>query len=306
MIESELISGTTAERAWLVDVVVVTFNSWSSASTELLSMLELASVIDTVRWIFVDNSSHGEDAQHLRREAGSTQNVLIAERPDNPGFAGGCNYGVMLGTSKWVFFLNPDITIDRGSLERIIEKVCTPLKEESIAVSQRTRGLDHAGIGVTRYHWFTDRPTISKTKLIGPSGGAGLYLRSTYMRLGGFFEPLFAWGEDADLAMRFHAEGATCSILDLQLPHQGQHSINQTRSSRSLKASLLTRNRLLVAERNLTISRLLFFVGAHVLIITSQSIRNLRRGTFLATWSGFFNGLKILTGFKSEWKYYGQ
>ena len=69
------------------------------------------------------------------------------------------------------------------------------------------------------------RATGGAGALRGPSGGAAAYRPSLFREFGGFYEAMFAWGEDADLALRLHMAGHTCLPLDLGLPHHGGHSV---------------------------------------------------------------------------------
>ncbi len=259
-------------------------------------MVALARSNELVSWVFVDNSPDGSDAAQLRLISDRAKNILIVERRDNPGFAAGSNYGFTLGDGDWVFFLNPDITLTDQDLKRIGAFIAGPPEADSIAVSQVTRGFAHAGVGSTFYGWFTDRPVGSGLALLGPSGGAGLYRRSAFEAYGGFFEPLFAWGEDADLALRMVQRGSKCVELDLRLQHQGQHSVSSSKRASSFKARLLTRNRLLVAGRNLSPWRAWRFAVVHMCVIVLMTPRNWRRGTVLATWHGYCDGIRSLAG----------
>jgi N-acetylglucosaminyl-diphospho-decaprenol L-rhamnosyltransferase len=287
------VTGESADSQYSLEVIVVTYFSWINASDELTQMVELANSRPRIRWIFLDNSSDGSDAAQLRMASGQTDNIRIVELRDNPGFAAGCNRGVSMSHADWVFCLNPDITITEQDLDRI-ESGIRQVEADSIAVSQVTRGLVHAGVGMTRYQWFTDRPLGSTMPLLGPSGGAGLYRRASFVALGGFFEALFAWGEDADLALRLTHAGSRCAELDLRLNHQGQHSVAGSKAARSFKARLLTRNRIWVAARNLPRWRVLMFVIVHACVIILLTPRNISRGTVKATWYGYRDGLQLL------------
>lgn len=287
-----------------LDIVVVTYNSWASVKSELLEMLAISRTISDVHWVFVDNSEAGEDAAALRANMQGTERVTIVESPTNVGFAAGCNLGVSKGCAEWVGFINPDIAITESDINDILKHLTTGKTADTIALGQVTRGFAHTGVGSTRYMWFTDRPTGSRMKLLGPSGGAGVYRRSVYTAHGGFYEPLFAWGEDADLAMRLTRAGIACDPLELGLIHQGQHSVSSGKASRSFKARLLTRNRFWVAQRNLPPLRLMAFIFVHAMIVALLSARNLRRGTVAASWLGYLDGLRIIFNVKEFGKQY--
>ena len=95
----------------LVDVVVVSYNSAGTLRAGVMPLTR----IDWLDVTVVDNASSD----------GSPDTVCDLElrmvvRADNGGFARGCNEGWRRGSAPFVLFLNPDATIDEGSLERLL------------------------------------------------------------------------------------------------------------------------------------------------------------------------------------------
>lgn len=276
-----------------LDIVVVMFNSWPTVSRELSQMLRISRSRSDIHWIFVDNSLDNGDSNQILERLQGDEHLTLHISNENTGFAAGSNKGASLGNAEWLFFLNPDISITESDLDIVINR----LKKEdadTIAVGQVTRGFAHTGIGVTRYMWFKDRPSHGRMQLLGPSGGAGVYRRGLFCSHGGFYESLFAWGEDADLAFRLQKSGATCMPLELRLLHQGQHSVSDGRKSRAFKARLLTRNRVVVASRNYSHPKTVCFMAIHMLVLIMRSVENLRRGTLGASFAGYFDGLSFV------------
>ena len=50
---------------------------------------------------------------------------------------------------------------------------------------------------------------------LGPTGGAALYSRAAFDRVGGFDERIFLYYEDVDLALRMRAQGAGCALAPM-------------------------------------------------------------------------------------------
>ena len=99
-----------AEYVALVDVVVVSYNS----REHLRAAVEPVSNDTNYHGIVVDNGSSD----------GSVDSVadlpLTIIRSENLGFAHGCNLGWRAGEAPFVLFLNPDATIDRNSVLRLV------------------------------------------------------------------------------------------------------------------------------------------------------------------------------------------
>jgi GT2 family glycosyltransferase len=113
----------------------------------------------------------------------------------------------------------------------------------------RTAGLAHAGIAVGPLLYFRDRPLDGRRPLVGPSGGAALVPMAAWRDGGGLWERFFAWGEDADLALRlWHAGWRTEVVPVASLHHAGGHSVADRQGQRR-KAGLLARNRVLLWAR---------------------------------------------------------
>jgi N-acetylglucosaminyl-diphospho-decaprenol L-rhamnosyltransferase len=289
--EPASLSPAPSDSSALLEVVVVTFNSWSVAEEELTHMCRLAGAVPRVHWTFVDNTPSAGDLAALQPLLGETVAVSLMAL-DNPGFAAACNRAVESTAASWVLLLNPDVLIGEGDLRAIVGALTDPdLNATTLALSMVTGGRRHAGIALAPYKWFVDAAYPTTRRLIGPSGGAAIYKRSVFLQHGGFWERLFAWGEDADLAWRLSKSGERCAVLDLRLRHQGGHSISRSLSGLRRKVHLLYRNRVLVARRNLSVSDYRRFIGFYLLTWTLLLPRNAARRCVMASWRGMIEGL---------------
>lgn len=288
----------------LAEIVVVTYHSCGSAAQEVDRFVQLASSGDPrLHWSFVDNSEDSSDAAYLESTLMATSHARVLRRADNPGFATACNEAAQTSAAEWVIFINPDIMLDDSCLETILEHLsATPSEISCVALSQQTGPLAHQGVSFNRAGWFMDRP-LQRSKaastgraclyraiggagrLLGPSGGAAAFRRETFLSMGGFYEPLFAWGEDADLALRLHLNSEPCAGLDLSLPHQGGHSVTAGRVSRR-RAQLLVSNRITIAARLYSIPQGLAFATFLGAVLIAKTPRMLRQGTLGAHWAG--------------------
>lgn len=281
----------------LADVIVVTYHSRGAATQELQRFVDLAGLVDPrVHWSFVDNSEDSSDADYLEASLAGTSHTRVLRRPDNPGFAAACNEAARTSEAQWVLFINPDILLDAAALEAMATELSeTPPEISCVAVSQQTGQLAHQGVAFNRAGWFMDRRVQQAGAdppkralvdrairgagvLMGPSGGAAAFRREAFLAAGGFYEPLFAWGEDAELALRLHLAGHTCAGLDLALPHQGGHSVTAGPVTRR-RAGLLVGNRITIAARLYSLPQTLAFAVFLTGVLIAKVPRMIRHGT---------------------------
>ena len=104
-----------------VDAVVVSYDSASTLDACLRALLlqpELASLR------VVDNGSRDDTVRRVEALAASDPRIVLIRRPDNPGFAAGCNAGARAGAlsepSPWLLFVNPDLELPAGALGRLL------------------------------------------------------------------------------------------------------------------------------------------------------------------------------------------
>lgn len=284
----------------LADVIVVTYHSRQAAARELLNFVDLARLGDPrASWSFVDNSEDSSDADFLESLLSQVPCTRVLRRPDNPGFAAACNDAARTSQARWVVYLNPDVWLDRQALGTVLDRLLEAAPDEAcLAITQQTGALAHQGVSYNRAGWFMDRPVRARTgrsgvrsriyrlvggagRLVGPSGGAAAFRREVFLGLGGFYEPLFAWGEDADLALRLHLRGHTCAPVDLSLPHQGGHSVTAGRVSRR-RARLLVGNRITIAARLYSPPQAVAFGLFLTVVLIGKAPRMVRQGTLTA------------------------
>jgi N-acetylglucosaminyl-diphospho-decaprenol L-rhamnosyltransferase len=260
-------------------VLVETLPTWVRSAADL-----------PVRFVFVDNAPDDGCAKVIADCLDQSTYVYLAD-PTNAGFAGGCNRAVEAASTSHVLLLNPDVWLLDDSLAQIQTAIAeTP--DAPIAVGLSARDGQYVGIDLHPISLFIDRPADAVRGPLGPSGGAAVFPTRTYIRFGGFFEYMFAWGEDADLAYRIYAAGVRTRPLDLALPHRGGHSVAGSTELLQLRAFLLARNRLLVAMR--TFSWPLLIIAAPIIAAAHGALaaRRIRQGLLRPFLRGVVRGLR--------------
>lgn len=293
----------------LAEVVVVLYRSLPAATTEIRCFLDLAARDARLRWTFVDNSEDQHDAVLLAPLLAGRANTRLVRRPDNPGFAAGCNL-VGLGTdASWLVLLNPDLLVTAEAFDVMVAAMLeADPSTAALAFSQQTGSLRHAGVAFSAVGWFMDRPVRDGSarspgarelayrisggagRLVGPSGGAAAYRANVFSALGGFHDDYFAWGEDADLALRLDLAGLRTACADVGLPHQGGHSVVGPGVQR--RARLLARNRVVLAARLYSVPQAAAFAAFFVAVLLAKVPLMLRDGTLAANLLGVVSGCR--------------
>jgi len=301
------------------EIVVVTYRSHEMAGVELRQFIDRAIENPNVQLTFMDNSEDSADTGFLSPLIAGVPNARVITRPDNLGFAAGCNLIGLHTAADWAVFINPDILLEREAFEGILAALRdADDREGAVAISQQTGSLRHQGVAFNRAGWFMDRPIVAKTPhhsgiretlfratggagaLLGPSGGAAAYRTSLFRQFGGFYEALFAWGEDADLALRLHLAGHRCLPLDLGLPHQGGHSVaNGTVTER--RAYLLSRNRIWVAARLYSWPQTIVFTVFLLAVLVAKTPVMVWKGTLGANLRGMASGFSSFRSIRTTY-----
>jgi GT2 family glycosyltransferase len=211
-------------------VVVVTHNSADVIGACLASLR---------RWL------PGAELVVVDNESTDATRAVVGDRAQlcaglgNVGFGSGVNLGVAHTARRWVLVLNPDATVVgvaglRGLLAR------EPFGLAGCAVERRGRfaSLVHEERGWTLdlfrwlVIWFLVPAEVPADRRIRPgarcpwvSGAALLVARDEFLRIGGFDEDFFLYGEDLDLSRRYRQAGLPVTGTDaVRVVHHAQGS----------------------------------------------------------------------------------
>jgi GT2 family glycosyltransferase len=156
-------------------------------------------------------------------DCGEPSGYPFAHACANRGFGAACNLGAGFGDDELILFLNPDVRVLPGTLD----KAETALKAQPRCAILGVRLFGNDGkTQPSRIRFIRTRHFILRTKLAGyydtneTSGWCDCILgafmlvrRSVFEALGGFDERFFLYFEEVDLALRAHALGFGCFYL---------------------------------------------------------------------------------------------
>lgn len=166
--------------------------------------------------ILVDNNSTDKSIEYTKK---NFPKVKIINLKKNYGFARAINEGVKAAKSKYIIFLNNDTYAEKDFVEELIS--CAEVHPEVISVNSKLlnfydkRIIDGVGILINEVGqarsigWKqVDKGQFKKEEYIfGATGGASLFRREEFVKLGGFDENYFMYSEEVDFAFRAQFQG---------------------------------------------------------------------------------------------------
>lgn len=141
----------------------------------------------------------------------------------NLGFGAAIHRAALSASEDVLLLLNDDVAPRPG----FVSSVAAPFADPDVhqvachLVVAGERRTDSFGLAFDRTLRAENlRRDGTPISVLGPSGAAAAYRRTTYLEVGGFAPELFAYWEDADLALRMWAQGYRCtSVLDAIADH---------------------------------------------------------------------------------------
>ncbi len=181
--------------------------------------------------VVADNSEAGLAGALVRERFPWARAVELGT---NLGFGRALNRAVKEAPGDPLVFLNDDVTVEPGfvaallaALDSEVDAVAGVLLRERQPDTIDSAGVvaDHTLLG---FDYLSGEPVSaleSALDPLGPTGGAALYRRAAFERVGGFDERIFAYYEDLDLALRLRLAGSRCRLAP---EARGLHAYSET------------------------------------------------------------------------------
>jgi N-acetylglucosaminyl-diphospho-decaprenol L-rhamnosyltransferase len=170
------------------------------------------------RIVVVDNASADDSVAMVRREF---PQVEVVQMEHNRGFGVALNRAIDTVAGDPLIILNNDTQCEPDFVEGMLAGADGVEMAAGILVQDERPGLiDSAGImaeaqTLMAFDYLRGEPVETTEHVappFGPSGGAALYRREAFERVGGFDERIFLYYEDFELALRMRAAGARCGL----------------------------------------------------------------------------------------------
>lgn len=234
----------------VLSVIIVYYGEFSKTQ-ELIGSINRSSLHSGIEIIIVNNKVGDKKVHDL---AGTFKNVSVIESGANLGYARGNNIGVEHSGGKYVFIVNSDTKIIKGSLELLIAELETNKTIGIIApnLADNTGNLFQkqgtqiltpvsAIFSLTilskifpnnrfyrKYYLLDADKNTDRTVGVVP-GTAFMISRKLFDRLGGFDPNFFLYFEETDICKRVSEMGLKCVMTaDTVLMHDWQEDSKST------------------------------------------------------------------------------
>jgi N-acetylglucosaminyl-diphospho-decaprenol L-rhamnosyltransferase len=236
-----------------LSVVLVNYNGAAVLPRTLRALAENTQT-EQVECIVVDSGSSDESWLGVEEHWGKARALRLEE---NIGFSAGCNRGVDEASGRLVAFVNFDGQVEPGwdapliaLLEDSSVAVATGVLLSADGTTVEAAGLEIAPNMATFGRLEATPRSSLPTRpfdVTAASGALMMVRREDFLALGGFYEPIFMYGEEADYCLR--AEGRVVVDPRSAIRHEVGHAAGPPRSP--LRLYYGSRNRLLNAARHL-------------------------------------------------------
>lgn len=206
-----------------VSVIIVSYNTADLLAACLESVLASQQVHSEI--FVVDNASKDGSAEVVRKNFPA---VHLVANADNRGFGAANNQALRICSGKYVVFLNPDTTVEPGSLRAMVAfmdahpeiglagpRVLNPdgTRQDSVSLRYPGHRYGAADLGAL------------PGEIACVLGACQIASLELLHKLGGFDEDFFLYGEDQDLCLRVRKCGLEIGVIpDAVIMHHGGKS----------------------------------------------------------------------------------
>ena len=243
-----------------VSIVTPNYNGEKFLKTFFESLDNDSELIGEV--IIVDNGSTDKSKEYIKSNAFNFPVVLI-ENGENLGFSPAVNQGIEKAKYEYIFSLNNDTEVKKGSIKALVDLISS--SDEIFSVQSKMLQydnknlIDDVGAEYNLLAWTKktgeNHPSDEYREVLeifSACAGAAMYKKSLLEEIGMFDDNFFAYMEDVDLAIRSRIYGYKNLLCpDAIVYHIG----SATSGSRynEFKVRLAARNNVWVVYKNLPI-----------------------------------------------------
>ena len=212
--------------------------------------------------IIVDNGSTDSSKEYIENNSFNFPVELI-ENDENLGFSPAVNQGILKAKYEYIFSLNNDTEVKKGSINSLVNLISSDDNIFSVQAKMLQYNnkelIDDVGDEYNLLAWTKKVGENHKSdeytevfEIFSACAGAAMYKKSLLKEIGMFDDNFFAYMEDVDLAIRSRINGyKNLSCPDAVVYHIG----SATSGSRynEFKVRLAARNNVWVVYKNLPI-----------------------------------------------------
>ena len=243
-----------------VSVVTPNYNGERFLKTFFESLNNDSELIDEV--IIVDNGSDDGSKDYIRTNSFNFS-VKIIENSENLGFAPAVNQGILEARNEYIFSLNNDTEIKKGSIRALVDLISSDDEIFSVQAKMLQYNnkelVDDVGDEYNLLAWtkktgenHNSNEFTQVKEIFSSCAGAAMYKKSLLTEIGMFDANYFAYMEDVDLAIRSRIYGYKNLLCpDAVVYHIGSATSGSRHND--FKVRLAARNNVWTIYKNLPI-----------------------------------------------------
>jgi GT2 family glycosyltransferase len=212
--------------------------------------------------IIVDNASTDGSKEYIE-SATFNFPVRLIENTENVGFSPAVNQGIEKAQYEYIFSLNNDTEVKKGSIKALVDLMSSDDNIFSVQAKMLQYNnkelIDDVGDEYNLLAWtkktgenHSSGEYTEVCEIFSACAGAAMYRKSLLLELGMFDDNFFAYMEDVDLAIR----SRICGYKNLLCPDAVVYHIGSATSGsryNEFKVCLAARNNVWVVYKNLPI-----------------------------------------------------
>lgn len=288
----------------MVTIIIPNYNGYAFLK-DCLEALK-PQIKDGVHVLVVDNGSTDESVAFLREQDG-IETLLLSE---NTGFCGAVNIGIKASDTKYVVLLNNDTKVLPGYVDSLVKA----MEKDEHVFSGSARMLqmhapdliDDAGDEYCALGWAFARGKgkpaeyYEKAKeIFAACGGASIYRREVFEKIGCFDERHFAYLEDIDIGYRARIFGyRNIYVPEAKVLHFGSGSSGSRYNA--FKVKLSSRNSIYMPWKNMPFIQLVLNAPFLILGYFVKYLFFVRKGLGGEYRKGILEGMKLCTGSEAK------
>jgi GT2 family glycosyltransferase len=281
----------------MVTIIIPNYNGYNFLSDCLEALMP--QVNDRVQVLVVDNGSTDQSVEFLKNYKG----IKTCFLPENTGFCGAVNAGILASDTKYVILLNNDTKVLPGYVDALIDA----MEQDEHIFSGSARmlmmhapdNIDDAGDEYCALGWAFARGKGKSaslyeeaTEVFAACGGASIYRRAVFDQIGLFDDHHFAYLEDIDIGYRARIYGyRNVYVPEAKVLHFGSGFSGSRHNA--FKVKLSSRNSVYLPWKNMPLLQLVLNIPFLVLGYLVKYLFFIKKGLGKEYRKGLAEGIKL-------------
>jgi GT2 family glycosyltransferase len=275
-----------------VSFIIVCYQSSIALKTLLLSIPKEYEVI------LVDNSQDKKT-----EEIANIYDCILIKNEKNVGFGSASNIGAKVANGDFLFFINPDSSLNPDSVEELLRAAKTYPQASGfnpkICDQSGRQNFKRRSVLLPKSEWMGKKYPSADKQVSILSGAAIFIKKDLFLKVSGFDEKIFLYHEDDDLSIRLKKEiGPLMYINNSKVTHVGGGSSSRNTSIAALKGYYMGKSRVYAqAKHKIKGVNLRNILLASFQLISPEMIFSARKR---AKYIAFFKGVIEQIFFKTK------